>query len=134
MRAASLLATFVLAPVLVAGCTSSKTPEGSKVKYADGGTFTTSISADPGSLDPLVTSDQTANELIGFTYDTLINLDSKGGVIPQLATSWQASPDAVTFTLRKGVTCADGSTLTASQVAANFNFVKNPKNESADFR
>jgi peptide/nickel transport system substrate-binding protein len=130
MRAASLLATFVLAPVLVAGCTSSKTPEESKLKYADGGTFTTSISADPGSLDPLVTSDQIANELVGFTYDTLINLDSKGTVLPQLATSWQAGPDTASFTLRKGVNCSEGSPLTASQVAANFNFVKNPKNES----
>ncbi|HYU04555.1 MAG TPA: ABC transporter substrate-binding protein [Jatrophihabitantaceae bacterium] len=130
MKAASLLATLVLAPVLVAGCTSSKTPEGSKVKYADGGTFTTVVVTDPGSLDPLVTSDLVANQFIGFTYDTLINLDSKGNVIPQLATSWQAGPDTVTFTLRKGVTCADGSTLTASQVAANFNFIKNPKNQS----
>ena len=90
MKAASLLATLVLAPVLVAGCTSSKTPEGSKVKYADGGTFTTVVVTDPGSLDPLVTSDLVANQFIGFTYDTLINLDSKGNVIPQLATSWQA--------------------------------------------
>jgi peptide/nickel transport system substrate-binding protein len=130
MRAATLLATLVLAPVLVVGCTSSAKPGQSKVKYAEGGTFTSAISADPGSLDPLLTSDQIANRLIGFTYDTLINLDSKGNVLPQLATSWQANPDSVTFTLRKGVTCADGSTLTASQVAANFNFVKNPKSQS----
>ena len=130
MRAASLLATLVLAPVLVAGCTSSSKPGKGKVKYAEGGTFTSVITADPGSLDPLLTSDQVANRLIGFTYDTLINLDKKGKVLPQLATSWQDSANTVTFTLRKGVTCADGTALTASQVAANFNFVKNPKNES----
>src|SRR5262249_6146871 len=33
--------------------------------------------------------------------------------------------------LRDGVTCADGTPLTASMVAANYDFIKNPANQSS---
>ncbi len=132
MRTTTTLVTILLAPLLVSGCTGggTKNTEGKKLKYANGGTYTTAISADAGNLDPLLTSDQTSNALGAFAYDSLINIDKRGNPVRQLATKWQISPSAVTFTLDKHVTCADGSKLTASQVAANFDFVKNPANQS----
>lgn len=99
-------------------------------KYAEGGTFTDPVSADPGNLNPLTAVLESARSVDAFAYDTLINLTSSGTVQPQLASSWQATPTSAVFTLRKDVTCSDGSTLTASDVAANFNFVKDPKNQS----
>ena len=39
-------------------------------------------------------------------------------------------PRAATFTLRPGLTCADGAPLTAADVAANINFIGDPANKS----
>jgi peptide/nickel transport system substrate-binding protein len=130
MRVAVLAAAVTVA-LAVAGCAVDSGSNGGKLTYAKGGTFTTTIAADPGNLNPLLTTDQVANQLNSFTYDTLINLDASGKPIPQLASSWQVTATAVTFTLRKDVLCADGSRLTPDQVAANFNFIKNPKNHSS---
>ena len=65
-----------------------------------------------------------AGQLFAFTYDSLISVDQKGVVQPQLATAWQESDDSVTFTLRKGVTCSDGTALTPGIVAKNFEGLK----------
>jgi peptide/nickel transport system substrate-binding protein len=47
-----------------------------------------------------------------------------------LADKWQADTTKASFTLRKGITCSDGSPLTATQVADNINFVGDPANKS----
>jgi peptide/nickel transport system substrate-binding protein len=65
-----------------------------------------------------------------FAYDTLVAVDAEGKVIPQLASSWTEAPGALTFTVKDGVTCADGSALTAKTVADNINFVADPDNQS----
>ncbi|MFD2352745.1 hypothetical protein ACFSTC_30840 [Nonomuraea ferruginea] len=39
-------------------------------------------------------------------------LGEDGGIVPGLAEKWDVKPDAVTFTLRKDVTCSDGSPVT----------------------
>jgi peptide/nickel transport system substrate-binding protein len=85
---------------------------------------------DPGNLNPLVAQTTTANLVAPFAYDTLINLDQDGTVISQLASSWDATPTSVTFTLQHGVTCSDGAPLTASDVAETFAYIKDPKNHS----
>ena len=48
-----------------------------------------------------------------------------------LATKWSGTTTSATYTIRKGVTCSDGSPLTAATVAANINFIGNIKNTSS---
>ena len=50
--------------------------------------------------------------------------------LPGLAESWEETPTSVTYTLKDGITCADGTPLTASTVADNFSFVADPANQS----
>jgi len=88
------------------------------------------LGADPGNLDPHFTSLATAMQVDRFLYDSLVNIDENGEVVAGLAEKWSATTTEATFTLRKGVTCADGTPLTATQVAANINFVGDPKNAS----
>ncbi len=45
-----------------------------------------------------------------------------------MASRWKATPRSASFTLRDGVQCADGSRLTARDVADNVNFITDPKN------
>jgi len=115
----------------VAGCTGSSTSGGNSDKVVKGGTFVAAISTDPGNMDPQKAADVTTNALDYFAYDSLINLDEKGNPVSQLATKWTSTATTATFTLRDDVTCADGSKLTAALVKRNFDWIKEPKSQSA---
>ncbi|NYJ74905.1 ABC transporter substrate-binding protein [Allobranchiibius huperziae] len=99
-------------------------------KVVSGGTFTTALSTDPGNLDPQMTANSATLQVVNFAYDTLIHIDLDGRLSPQLASAWKVSGSTVTFTMRSGVTCSDGSTFTARDAASNLNYVTNPKNKS----
>ncbi|MEO3875810.1 ABC transporter substrate-binding protein [Nonomuraea sp. B12E4] len=85
------------------------------------------LGTDPGTINPYKTTGGTNRQIFAFSYDTLVARTPDGSVVPQLATSWKVSPDQVTYTLRKGVTCEDGTPLTPSDVAADFDYIKDPK-------
>ncbi|WP_327000880.1 ABC transporter substrate-binding protein [Dactylosporangium sp. NBC_01737] len=99
--------------------------------FADGKTFTMVLGADPGTLDPHLTTLSVAYLVDRFMYDSLINVDPNGNEMAGLAQTWQGTTTSATYTLRKDVKCADGSPLTASVVADNINFVGDPKNASS---
>jgi peptide/nickel transport system substrate-binding protein len=99
-------------------------------KYVTGGTLTMLIPSDPGNLDPLTTVTSVTRDLDFFAYDPIVNLEPSGKLVSGLATAWQQSGSTYTFTIRRGVTCSDGSAMTASTVAANINYLSNPKNKS----
>jgi peptide/nickel transport system substrate-binding protein len=104
---------------------------GGDQQFADGKTFTMVLGADPGSLDPHLTSLSVTSLVDRFIYDTLVDIDPGGNEIAGLAQSWQGTLTSATYVLRKNVTCANGSPLTASVVADNINFVGDPKNASS---
>ncbi|MFL6143218.1 MAG: ABC transporter substrate-binding protein [Labedaea sp.] len=110
--------------------TSGQTPGGGQ-NFANGKTFTMVLAADPGNLDPHFTSLAVTLQVDRFLYDSLLNVDEHGKVVAGLAERWEATTTNASFTLRKGITCADGTPLTASAVAANINFVGDPKNASS---
>ncbi|WP_026876472.1 ABC transporter substrate-binding protein [Jiangella gansuensis] len=94
------------------------------------GTYTTSITADPGNLHPHLTTLAATRGVASYMYDKLVHFTQDGDELPWLAESWDVQPTTVTFTIRDGVTCSDGSPLTAGDVAANFQFIADPANES----
>lgn len=109
----------------------SKGPSGGGQQFADGKTFTMVLGADPGNLDPHMTSLSAALQTDLFLYDSLVNIDKDGNVVAGLAQSWQGTTTSATYVLRKGVTCSDGTPLTATTVADNINFVGDVKNASS---
>ncbi|WP_104062352.1 ABC transporter substrate-binding protein [Arthrobacter sp. 4R501] len=99
--------------------------------FAINGTLTTSMVSDPGSLSPLMTVSTDARSVLNFLYDRLTYQDPASGQFkPWLAESWTEAPSKVTFTLKSGITCSDGTPLTAQTVADNFNFVATKDNNS----
>ena len=112
MRIASAVCAAALVTV-AAACGSSSSGDSDRSQLADGGTYVTSITADPGNLNPLTAIKQTTNSVVTFAYDTLININPDGKIVPQLAEDWQATPNSVTYTLKDGITCSDGTPLTA---------------------
>jgi peptide/nickel transport system substrate-binding protein len=89
-----------------------------------GGTLTFGLSTDPLSVNPRgggAGNDQLY--VVRQLFDSLVEQDPATGKIqPWLASSWEISPDATTFTfhLRDDVTFSDGTPLTAQVVKANF--------------
>lgn len=99
-------------------------------ELVDGATFTLVLGADPGNLDPHFTSLATTFQVDRFLYDSLVGIDENGELVAGLADTWEATTTEATFTLREGITCADGTPLTATQVAENITFVGDPANAS----
>lgn len=114
----------------LAACGGSTGGGDEAAALVEGGTYTTSVATDPGNLDPAHVATMAGELVTSFAYDTLIHLDQAGNPVPRLASSWEVTPTDVTFTLREGVTCDDGSALTASQVAANFEYARDPDNQA----
>jgi peptide/nickel transport system substrate-binding protein len=117
-----------LVALVVAGCGTSG--GGSSGALADGRTFTMSVGADPGTLDPALTVLNAARTVGRFLYARLVDRTASGDVVAGLAEKWEADATKATFTLRKGITCADGTPLTATDVAKNIAFVGDPGNKS----
>jgi len=89
-----------------------------------GGTLTFAVGNDPISLNPSGTG--SGNDTLYVTrqlFDSLTEQDpDTGELLPWLAESFTASPDATSFafTLRPGVTFSDGTPFTAESVKATF--------------
>ncbi|WP_246126412.1 ABC transporter substrate-binding protein [Embleya hyalina] len=96
-----------------------------------GGTVTIGLSSDPGTLNPMAIAGSAAGVMNVFAYDPLVNIAADGQVVAGLAQSWKVhGADRVEFGLRDGVTCGDGTPLKASDVANQFNYIADPKNQS----
>jgi peptide/nickel transport system substrate-binding protein len=120
--------------VVVSGCSGSGNAAGNGGggHPVSGGTLTAVVNADPGNLDPQSSVISTDVQFGFFAYDRLVSFGSDGSLQPNLAASWtsDSAGSQYVFTLRKGVTCSDGSPLTPATIAANLNYVANPKNAS----
>lgn len=79
--------------------------------------LTIGLAADVSSLDPHYLNVATNNAVATHFFDTLVQINGDGKLVPGLAESWRAiSPTTWEFHLRKGVKFHDGSTLTAEDV------------------
>ena len=88
------------------------------------------VPVDPGNLDPQHSAENVA--IARLAYDTPITISGNGKVEPGVVSLWRdiGSTSEWSLTVRKGVTCSDGSAMDAQTVAENINYVANPKNAS----
>jgi peptide/nickel transport system substrate-binding protein len=97
---------------------AAKPKRGGRLRIACTGGSTTD-SLDPGTL----TSQY--NQFLNFQMrNCLVEIDHNSNAIPELAESWEPSPDAVkwTFNIRKGVEFHNGKTLEAKDVLYTMNY------------
>lgn len=87
-----------------------------------GGSLTYAYTSGPGTLDPYVSSSAVELEVIHHLFESLVAINEKYETKPMVASSFDISPDATTFTfkIRKGLKFHDGSTLTSADVLASF--------------
>src|SRR5690242_941486 len=90
---------------------------GGQVVSGPGGTVRIRSIDDLDTFDPAKTgAPNMAVQAIEFTYDRLVYLSPSGKIEPYLASSWKVTPNSVTFMLRKGPTCDDGTPVDANVV------------------
>jgi peptide/nickel transport system substrate-binding protein len=96
---------------------------------AAGETMRIGLNEDPDALDPTTGGSFAGRIVFAATCDKLIDLDAKGNLVPQLATSWRWSADgrALTLTLRDGVKFQDGETFDAETARATLEHYKTAK-------
>jgi len=77
----------------------------------------------PDTFDPIAHSNFNNWYVWQLVYETLVVVQPDGKIAPMLATSWQVSPDELTYTfrLRTGVRFHNGSPLVADDVVQSFN-------------
>ena len=120
--------TAAISPVLFTGTAQALTPKkgGRFIMGCTGGSTTDSM--DPGTL----TSNM--NQNLNFqTRNCLVEIDHNLKPIPELAESWDSTPDAKvwTFKLHKGVEFHNGKTMTAEDVIFSINHHRGEKSKSA---
>ena len=87
---------------------------------ARGGTLVAAISADPGQLNPAITTSGAVHSASELMYNGLVEINDSGKLVPELAESWTVNSGDYTFKLRKGVTWHDGQPFTAADVKYTF--------------
>ncbi|MFD7691069.1 ABC transporter substrate-binding protein [Streptomyces sp. NPDC059781] len=60
-------------------------------------------------------------------YENLVALNGQGEIIPVLATKWEQTDEALTLTLREGVTFHDGTPFDAEAVKVNLESIRDSK-------
>ncbi|MFH5926293.1 ABC transporter substrate-binding protein [Roseomonas xinghualingensis] len=87
-----------------------------------GGAAIIAVSGDPGHLNPAISTAGPLHAVAGSIFNGLIALDEAGNPVPDLAESWEVTPDGlrVAFRLRPGVIWHDGQPFTAEDVRVTF--------------
>ncbi|AHH18708.1 putative ABC peptide transporter, substrate-binding protein [Nocardia nova SH22a] len=119
------LACAVTAALAITACSNS-TGGGDAGPPQAGGTLRYGLSQAPTCSDPAQAGTNQTLYVTRQIVDSLTDQDPRTGAItPWLATSWQVSPDAKTFTfhLRPDVTFSDGTALNATSVQKNFDAI-----------
>src|SRR6185503_48875 len=87
-----------------------------------GGTMVIGAGNDPGQFNPGITTAGGTHFVTGNIYNGLLMLDEAFNPMPDLAETWTASPDGMTYTfnLAHGVTWHDGQPFTSADVKFTF--------------
>lgn len=97
----------------------------------DDTTLVIAQSIDITTLEPFQQSSRAESNIFGHVYATLLDVNSDGEFTMYAADSMSLSEDRTeyTFTLKQGLTCQDGSPITADDVAFSFQRANDPANE-----
>jgi peptide/nickel transport system substrate-binding protein len=98
----------------------------------DGGELRAALTGEPDVLDPATSSIYTGAQVYEGIFSKLIDMDTSGKFVPDLATSWeQVDPKTWKFILVTNATFHNGEKFTSADVKYTFDRILNPKTASA---
>ena len=88
--------------------------------------------SDISTFDPALANDPSSIAAIQMVFTGLVQLDDKANVQPQLAKTWNVSPDGLTWTfhLKPHLMFSDGTPLTSADVAYSIDRALQPATKS----
>ena len=104
--------------------------QGAAERPKGGGTLTMAIRGGLKLLNPMISTRGTEARIRDLMFESLLGMDEKGNIQPNLAESWKVSADGkvVTFKLREGVKFHNGQEMTAADAKFSVDYTMNPKN------
>ncbi len=119
---APLLLIFLIALLLPAG--SCRWKADNRLS----GYLTLRLNTNPTTLDPALITDVMGGAIAAKIFNGLVRFNDSLDIIPDLAETWQLSPDRRTYTcrLRKDATFSSGRPVTASDFQYSFERVLDP--------
>jgi len=124
-----LLAGLVLAIAALSALWHAIREEPGPQVPAHGGRYLEAVVGSPLRVNPLYTAfNDVDKDLAALVFSGLTRLGPDGTVLPDLAESWEVSPDAriYTFHLRRGVIWHDGTAFTADDVIFTWSALSDP--------
>jgi peptide/nickel transport system substrate-binding protein len=97
-----------------------------------GGTLVWGTRNPPTTMNPILTSHGVSSSLMGLIFNSLVRIDSRGEVVPDLAQTWEVAENGLEyiFYLRRDVIFHDGEPFTAWDVKFTYEMIKDPRNNS----
>jgi len=130
---ATVVAVFLSANALVGigscvSCTKTESETTTIPASQPGGTLRLPIDADLLTLDPIHITDVRSAAVARQVYSTLVRFDGNLELIPDLAESWEVSPDGLrfTFNLKQGAKFHNGREVTAEDFVYSFTRLADP--------
>lgn len=114
-----IIFTFTLIAFFFGGCSANE---------RDFNTLFCRLKNNPTSLDPAYVVDVDSGKIAAKLYSGLIKLNHETKIVPDIASSWKVSDDALeyTFYLRADAYFADGEKITAKDFKYSFERILNP--------
>lgn len=121
MKKLLALGLSLLMCVSLVGCGGN----GGNGEVSDGGTYIIAQQGEPASLNPDTNSDDYLYAIAQNMFNRLVKLNNNYEVLPDLATDWEISDDALTYTfnLNKKAEWWDGEPVTADDVKYTFDTI-----------
>ncbi len=96
------------------------------IPMVEGETFVIAVSQTPDTMNPVLSEGGLADEFFLLCYDPLWRVDAGGNPVPCLVEDYSLSSDSLTWTirLRKDATFADGTPVTAEDVAMSYQMME----------
>jgi len=112
-------------PLILIGCGKTES-EGDRTLRIGG------LGGKPAPINQIISNQTVSTVLHELVFSRLVRINSRMLPEPDLAESWQVSPDGLTYTfnLRKGVRFHDNVELTAEDCVFTYNAVLDPANKS----
>jgi len=104
---------------------------------ATGDTLVRRLGAEPSTLNPILSTDAYASEILSYVGESLLTRNYQSLELePELAESWEASPDHLdyVFHLRRDVYWHDGAPFTAEDVQFSYERIMDPFVDAAHLR
>ncbi|HEY4211663.1 MAG TPA: ABC transporter substrate-binding protein [Steroidobacteraceae bacterium] len=122
------IAALATASLVLSGCVAGATGAGAERPDQTTDTVVFGTYSDITSLDKQAVSGRPARFILSNAYDSLVNRDTQGKLVPHILTKWTYDSPTHTWTLtaRDDIDFSDGEHLTAEDIKASLDRISAP--------